>query len=275
VDDIEVVTDLEESLPPTLADSHQLRQVFLNIVINAHQAMTAHRSSGCLTMKTRLLGEEIVVEIEDDGPGIDPAILGKIFDPFFTTKDVGQGTGLGLSICYGIVKEHGGRIAASNSPGGGALFVVTLPIRRPKELPAARRAPAAQPSAEPAPRARILVVDDEESIGEILSETLQHAGHTVDVAVNGLEALALIEAGSYDLIISDLKMPGMGGEDLYDRIAEQDPALARRMVFSTGDTVSQESEDFLERSGARCVQKPFDLEDVRRLVDELLTAPVA
>ncbi len=276
VDDIEVVCDLEEDLPVSLADAHQLRQVFLNIVINAHQAMSAYRGRGVLTLRTRRHGSDIVVEIQDDGPGIDPGNLGKIFDPFFTTKDVGQGTGLGLSICYGIIREHGGRITAENAAAeGGAIFRVTLPVRAPERVAGGiSRGPAASARSSAA-ASRILVVDDEPSISDILSQALEADGHAVDIASNGTEALEKIGRNRYDLILSDLKMPGVSGQELYERIRRIDPDLSSRIVFSTGDTVSTMTREFLKATGAHCIQKPFDLREIRRLVERLLAASVS
>ncbi|HXI03989.1 MAG TPA: PAS domain S-box protein, partial [Candidatus Saccharimonadales bacterium] len=274
VDNIDVVADLDEDLPVTLADAHQLRQVFLNVIINAHQAMTARGGRGRLTLRTRRKGHEISIEISDNGPGIGESVLGKIFDPFFTTKEVGQGTGLGLSICYGIVNEHGGRITADNLPEGGARFILTFPVRAPGPVPV----PAASPrpaAARHGAGARILVVDDERSVRDVLTQGLEAAGHRVDAASNGTEALAVIEKCDYDLIISDLKMPGMSGQSLFDSVCRRKPAMARRFVFSTGDTVSSATMDFLDRTGARCVPKPFDLREVRRVVEEFLAVPAA
>lgn len=273
VDDIEVVTDLDEELPVTLADAHQLRQVLLNVIINAHQAMAERGDGGRLVLRSRCHDGEIRVEVQDNGPGIDAGNMGKIFDPFFTTKEIGRGTGLGLSICYGIIREHGGRISAANVPGGGALFLISLPVRAPaapgprQELP---RSPAAA-----APPSRILVVDDEESIVDVLAEVLSMAGHRVDVARNGVEALEMMGGVSFDLVISDLKMPGMGGQELFDRVRERYPEMAGRMIFSTGDTVSRQTNEFLKRAGARCLQKPFEISEIKRVVEEILSAPVS
>ncbi len=275
VDNIKVTTELEPDLPRTMADFHQLQQVFLNIIINAHQAMAGQGRPGCLALRSRRRGGEIVVEIEDTGPGIPAEHLGRIFDPFFTTKEVGQGTGLGLSICYGIIEEHKGRIAVRNSPSGGAVFTVELPVAGPgtPEAPA----PSAVAEAAPArgPRRNILVVDDELAIIDILYQALRADGHRVDTALNGAVALRKIEKESYDIIISDLKMPGMSGQELFERVRGLDHDLSRRIIFSTGDIVSSETREFLERSGNSYLQKPFDLEAIRRIVHSVLvtTAP--
>jgi two-component system NtrC family sensor kinase len=272
VDNVRIVKDLDPELPRTMADFHQLRQVFLNIVVNAHQAIVAQRESGTLTIRTRRAGNEIEIEFEDDGPGIPPKLLSRIFDPFFSTKDVGQGAGLGLSICYGIVQEHRGRISARNAPGGGAILTIRLPIREPEARPVRSPAEDLDHLPEKAPPSNILVVDDELVIIDVLYQALRMDGHRVDTAINGATALRKMQAERYDLIISDLKMPGMSGQELYERISGEDPELARRIVFSTGDVVSSETRNFLERTGARYVQKPFEIDSIRSLVHDILTA---
>jgi len=271
VDNIGVDLDLDADLPKTMADFHQLQQVFLNIIINAHQAMAAAGRPGSLTLRTRNRDEEIVVEIQDNGPGIPVENLGKIFDPFFTTKEVGQGTGLGLSICYGIIQEHRGRITARNAPGGGAIFQVSLPVIGPDSTEPSLCIPSGL-DGEPAGRGRrnILVVDDELAIIDILYQVLRLDGHRVDTALNGTVALRKIEKEQYDVIISDLRMPGMGGRELYEKVREMNLDLSRRMIFSTGDVVNVETREFLEKSGNSYLQKPFDMDAIRRLVRSVL-----
>jgi two-component system NtrC family sensor kinase len=289
VDDIDVEADLDPSLPRILGDAHQLRQVFLNIILNAHQAMAGREGGGRLAVASRRRAGAVVVEIEDSGPGIPAEHLSRIFDPFFTTKEVGQGTGLGLSICYGIVEEHRGRISARDVPGGGARFTVELPIGRDHaaagepEAGASREGPGRAPAAPAAggpqlPAAerrasrggRILVVDDEPTILEVLDMALSADGHAVDAVLSASEALRRTRETSYDLIITDLKMPGMDGEAFYERVRESDPSLAGRIVFSTGDTVGGDTRVFLEKTGNRYWQKPFDLETVKAAVREAL-----
>ncbi|MGH9866915.1 MAG: ATP-binding protein [Candidatus Polarisedimenticolia bacterium] len=271
VDNIVVETDFDADLPKTMGDFHQLQQVFLNIIINAHQAMSTTGKAGALTLRTRRQDDEIVVDFEDNGPGIPAENLGKIFDPFFTTKEVGQGTGLGLSICYGIIQEHHGRISARNGRSGGAVFTVALPILESEET---HEAPLPEPEAAdpgaPRDRRNILVVDDELAIIDILYQVLRMDGHRVDTALNGIVALRKIEKERYDVIISDLKMPGMGGRELYERVKAMDLDLARRMIFSTGDVVNTDTRDFLEKSGNSYLQKPFDTDAIRRIVRSVM-----
>src|SRR5262249_7422889 len=206
----------------------------------------------------------------------------RIFDPFFTTKEVGQGTGLGLSICYGIIQEHKGRISARNASsagsqgggrwggGGGAIFTVELPISDP-ESTGEKRPVAPQTAIDAAaPSRSILVVDDETAIIDILYQVLRSDGHRVDTALNGTVAMRKIEKEPYDLIISDLKMPGMSGQELYEKVRELNRDLARRIIFSTGDVVSAETREFLEKSGNSYLQKPFELETIRKIVQSVL-----
>jgi signal transduction histidine kinase/ActR/RegA family two-component response regulator len=272
VESIRVVTDLDPDLPKTMADFHQLQRVFLNIIINAHQAMASQGRGGDLMIRTRCRDNMIVVEIEDTGPGIPPEHVGRLFDPFFTTKEVGEGTGLGLSICYGIVEEHNGKLLARNSPRGGAIFTVKLPVIEQEAEQIEDSSETARPEAQRIPRKNILVIDDETAIVEILYQLLKSDGHRVDTAMNGATAWRKIRKEQYDLIISDLKMPGMSGEELYAKIREWDQPLSSRIIFATGDTLSSETHQFLEDSGNTYLQKPFDLETVLSTVNAVLTA---
>jgi signal transduction histidine kinase/CheY-like chemotaxis protein len=269
LDNVEVVTELGAGLPQTMADFHQLQQAFLNIIVNAHQAMEGAKHRGRLVLRSRAEGERIFVDIEDNGPGIPAGLRERIFDPFFTTKEVGAGTGLGLSICYGILQEHGGRIGVESEVGQGTRFVLELPIvREAAEADAAT--PAAPAAATPPERGlRILVVDDEPSVVEILYRILGEEGHQIESAPSGGAALTRIVKQKFDLIISDIKMPGMHGTELYARVREVDPLLASRMLFITGDMVSAETRHFLERTGNSYIEKPFVLEEVRRRVGHL------
>jgi len=276
VDNISVVKDLPSDLPRTMADFHQLQQVFLNLIINAHQAMAGAGRPGLLTVSSRRSGNGIVVEIGDDGPGVAPEYLDRIFDPFFTTKEIGQGTGLGLSICYGIIAEHNGRISARNAAGGGAVFTVELPIRSPEALREETNVPQeGAKTASALRRGSVLVVDDETTIIEILSLALSTDGHQVETALNGVAALRKMQEGRFDLVISDLKMPVMGGRELYEKVREIDPALARRFIFTTGDVIGGDAHAFLDSTGNAYLHKPFDLETILNLVRSCLEAAVS
>ncbi len=267
---IEVSLDLAPDLPQTLVDPDQIQQVLLNLIINAEQAVK-DRERGRIDIRTRVREGSIVLTVQDNGPGIAPEVLRRIFDPFFTTKQAGEGTGLGLTISYGIVDDHGGRIHAESPPGKGAVFTVELPI-----VAGTAQRTEGEPSPEEAtpaagPRRRILVVDDEENIRKLLSGILSMDGHAVDTAKNGVQALERLSGARYDLLITDIKMPEMDGQALYQRLREVDADLARRTVFITGDTVSPETRVFLQNVQNPCLSKPFRLRDIREAVERALS----
>lgn len=274
VRNIETELALDPGLPQTLADANQLQQVFLNIIINAEQAMRTSSgglSEGTLRISTRALGPMILIAFEDSGPGMSPETVRRIFDPFFTTKDAGEGTGLGLTISYNIIEEHGGRIWAESEAGRGTTFYIELPALA-GAAPAPKRAPDAEHSAAPAAeRRRILVVDDEESIQKLLTGVLEMDGHDVRLADNGRQALDLIASEPFDVVISDLRMPVMGGPDLYKHLRDSGSPLAQRLVFITGDTVAPDTRRFLQTVDNAVLSKPFRLRDVRESVRLALT----
>jgi len=275
VDDITVELDLEPDLPKTMADFHQLQQVFVNIMVNAHQAMVERGRGGRLRIRSRAVDGFLRIEIRDSGPGISEENLSKIFDPFFTTKEIGQGTGLGLSICYGIIQEHHGRIQVRNAAEGGAVFTIEIPVTGAADGTPAIDLPAVGERVVVTASVRnILVVDDEATIIDILYQVLRSDGHRVDTALNGKAALKKLEKEHYDLIISDLKMPGMSGIELYEKIRSFDEPLAQKIIFATGDVVSDETKTFLERSGNFYLQKPFELDAIRSAVMAALDSGV-
>jgi len=273
VNNIRLVTDLSCEPLEVLADVNQLQQVFLNLINNAQDAIADAKGSGHLTVTTRRVGAVVRVEFADDGPGIQPENMGRLFSPFFTTKGVGKGTGLGLSICYGIVRQHRGRIWAESEAGAGATFIIELPAS-PRETEA--RAEMATPLLqEVLVTGRLLVVDDEEEVAELLYRLLSDDGHDVEAAFSGEAALAKIleeeaKGNGYDLIVTDIKMPGIDGPHLYHEVRARYPGLADRMIFFTGDTINLETQAFLERTGNRHVAKPFVVEELRGVLAEML-----
>ena len=272
VTNITVLDALASGLPQIFADPHQLQQVLLNLVMNAEQAMLAAHGRGTLVVRTwfEVGRESIVLEINDDGPGVPPDVQGRIFDPFFTTKEVGKGTGLGLTVAYAIVQEHGGRIRVESSPGRGASFFVELPVTGGTFRTAPSPPPTAAELKALAGR-RVLVVEDEAALAAAVSDALTDAGFVVDRAGDGEEALARVDEHPYDLVICDLKMPRVDGMAFYRAIAATAPALAARLIFVTGDVVGTDAERFLEESGCRWLAKPFRLGDLLRAARDVLS----
>jgi len=248
---------LEPDLPEVRVDGNQMQQVFVNLINNAAQAIQASgREGGIWIDATRWL-DGVAVIIEDDGPGVPEPLAEKIFEPFFTTKPEGQGTGLGLSICQGIVREHGGRITLCKRAGRGAAFRVDLPgASTPGHVPQ---------EATPADTGSlgILVVDDEPHILHYMRATLEAWGHRVAVAADGQEGLLRARTEPYDVIITDVRMPHFGGRELYEALHRERPALAAKVIFSTGDTVRGDTLEFLESLDRPYLHKPFSLAQLR------------
>lgn len=275
---IEYVTFLAPDLPSVLADPHQLQQVFINLLNNACQAIHEISEEGKIIITTSVgpsqyLGAAaedptIRITIQDNGPGIPQEQISRIFDPFFTTKPAGQGTGLGLSVCHGIVSEHGGYIWAQSQEGQGATFFIELPIQQEEPTPPPEDAPAEE---EAAPAALdVLIIDDELALRQVLARTLTREGYSVKTADNGVDGLCELERREYDLILCDLRMPGLSGPAFYQKVQEKWPHLTRRILFITGDTVSRDTNAFLEETGAACLTKPFEVSNLLHAINEQL-----
>jgi two-component system NtrC family sensor kinase len=273
VTNITVIDALAAGLPQVFADGHQVQQVLLNLVINAEQAMLSANGRGILVVRTWHDAEQesVILEINDDGPGIPDEVQSKIFDPFFTTKEVGKGTGLGLTVAYAIVQEHGGRIRLESHPNGGASFYVELPVTGASfsQTPASRS--RLQEPVEALVGSTILVVEDEVALAGAVIEALRDVGYLVEHASDGEEALVKVRQQAFDLLICDLKMPRMDGMAFYRTLSAVVPGLARRVIFVTGDVAGTDAERFLEESGCRWLAKPFRLGDLLRAVREGLT----
>jgi two-component system NtrC family sensor kinase len=269
-DGITVDTDLDATLPRTMIDFHQMEQVFLHLLHNAHQALLARAEGRRLVVRTRCEDGTIRAEVIDNGPGIEADVLPRIFDPFFTTKRPQEGIGLGLSVAFGIVRDHGGALHVSSSPGLGARFIVELPVRggpepgEEGEAPAARTLPVIAPRESP----RVLVVDDEPAILDLFIDILERFPIRVDTAANGSEAMRKMLHGSYDLVISDMIMPEMDGPTLYRELGRRRPEVLKRLVFTTGDCIGAASSEFLERVRRPVITKPIDIRRVVEVVRE-------
>jgi two-component system NtrC family sensor kinase len=285
VSGVKVEKDFDPDLPKTAADPYQMQQVCVNIINNAQQAMHEANGGGTLTVRTApvlrpggdarnsslnlqeipdsTLEGWIRIEFSDDGPGIPPELLARIFDPFFTTKSAGKGTGLGLSVCHGIMRDHDGHIWAESAPGHGALFVLELPVRSARKSESRRAGSDRLPELPPG---EVLVVDDEENTLHLMSELLAQHDQHVETACDGEEVKAKIASGHYDLILSDVRMPGFGGDTLYAYLKERRPELVNRLIFITGDTASAQTRAFLRQAGRPVVEKPFEVAELLRVM---------
>lgn len=277
---IRLVLEKEPGLLPVEGDFGQLQQVLLNLLQNAQQAIEQSGKGGLIGVRTGSAGEgRVRLEVWDDGPGVPGAIQARIFDPFFTTKPPGVGTGLGLAIVLGFVRQHGGTVNLLSAPRGGTRFLVELPAlqagARPPEPPEVirfaprTRSPAAT-LAGGARAARVLVVEDEPTVGGLIADVLRDEGMRVDVLRDGHAALARAEYETYDLVICDLRMPGMDGKKFFHSLGQRHNPLQEHVLFVTGDAVAPGTQEFLERHGLPYVAKPFRVEELSRAVREML-----
>jgi PAS domain S-box-containing protein len=257
---IHIDTRLASNLPPVFADPHQIQQVLLNVINNAQDAVLAGPNPPKIVVSTEILNSTVCIQVEDTGSGISKSDLRKVFDPFFTTKPLGKGAGLGLSISYGIIREHGGDIRIQSRPREGTQVCIELPVDA-----AAASAPAEASGGvyDAGPR-RFLVVDDEPEIMAIVKTVLLRNGSVVDGAATIHEALALTRKNVYDFIITDIKMPGGSGIDLYRQLCATNPSYRHRVIFLTGDTSNPGTMQFLEEEGLLYFSKPVDFEALGR-----------
>jgi len=277
MDNIVIDLDLDEQIQSTMLDENQIHQVFLNLLNNARDAVLEKGNGGTIKISSRYQSGKISVKFEDSGIGMTQETANRIFDPFFTTKGVGRGTGLGLSISYGIVNEHGGNIYASSSPGAGTTFVVELPVvdraipEDRAEVKPSAVSTASERVKELAKGRRALVVDDEAIVLDLLCYTLTNAGFVVDKSVSGEQALEQLKVNSYDLIISDLKMPGLGGIGFYNEAASIRPESLKNIIFISGDNCNTETREFLNKAGSHALKKPFTVDQLNDAVATLIT----
>ncbi|QXD15691.1 response regulator [Rhodocaloribacter litoris] len=256
-----IAIDLEldlDPVPPIMGLAAELRDVFVNLILNAVQAMP---QGGHITIRTRHEPERgVVVHLADTGTGIPERIQARIFEPLFTTKGQ-RGTGMGLAVCYGIVQEHDGSIEVQSRLGQGTVFILTFPPAHMKVLP--------PPSGEPPPpqrRARILIVDDEPGVRTVLAKLLALKGHEARVAGSGSEALALAEREPFDLVITDQGMPEMNGRQLARALRRRFPDLP--VLLLTGDTDAGEADESVSAVHA----KPFRIDQLNSLIQALLAS---
>jgi signal transduction histidine kinase len=264
VNNVAVVTSFVDKLPWTMVDGYQFQQVLVNLLNNASQAMAQQQGKRQIMVTTTHDDAKIYVTITDTGSGIAAEHLGRIFDPFYTTKE--KGTGLGLSLSYGLIKEHGGEITVTSTPNEGATFTIALPILD-DAFP--DTAPYSAPHKTSLLAKKILIVDDEQNLAQMLSTILQSLGHQAEAATSGWEALKKIDTQDYDAIICDLKMPEIDGRQIYHYMQTSHPAFVKRLILSSGDTISEENQKFLQETGCLFLPKPFLLDELKRIISQV------
>jgi signal transduction histidine kinase/ActR/RegA family two-component response regulator len=262
---ISVSSSMSPDLPLVWVDPDQLTQVFTNLIVNAEIALREKSGGRELKISSgyRRMSNEVVVKIKDNGPGIAKDVVGRIFEPFFTTKEVGEGTGIGLAICRRILSTHGGGIKHEKTPGGGATFVLRLPVD--SEL-TETQPETSKPKARPGDPLKILVVDDEPDVVELISDILTLNGHSIETAKSGRVALSVLERRRFDVILSDIRMPDVDGPEFFAALTDAGSDMVARIAFITGDTLSKDVESFLASCGRPYIEKPITPNDVRELV---------
>jgi PAS domain S-box-containing protein len=267
---IEVTRKLAGELPVVLADGDQLVQVFTNLILNAEQAMHDVDTERRLRVISsyRKTSDQVVVKFKDSGPGIPEEIRSRIFEPLYTTKETGSGTGLGLALCHRIVEAHGGTIELEPDTGKGAAFAIRFNCERNRDL----EAPAVIENGADQDQLRVLVVDDEVEVAQIFTDILELDGHKVEMVSSAHAALQKIERRDYDVILSDVRMPGMDGPAFFAALREAKPEQIAGLGFMTGDTLSKRVSDFLSSAGRPYLEKPITPNDIRDLIARLMRA---
>ncbi len=263
---VRIETELSPEVPRTQGDSDQLTQLAINLILNAEQAISSSGRGDRIMLTTSVNGGCVELVVEDNGPGVSLEARKLVFEPFFTTKGVGGGTGLGLSMCHQIAAAHGGTIRLEDAAGGGARFVVALP-----SCNAVRPGDGApeQPLAQADAPVRVLVIDDETDVAELNAEVLNRAGYdTIAVASVG-EALDLLRARTFDIVLSDLNMPDQDGRALFQDIQTTYPHLVQGVGFITGDTLGRASQAFLAEAGRPYLEKPVSPKELRQFVEQI------
>ncbi len=264
---IEVALALEPDLPSISADADQIHQVFMNLLVNAQQALQDWSPPRRIQIASRLDpgGNAIRVVVADNGPGIPEALRARVFEPYFTTKPLGVGIGVGLSVSLGIIEAHGGTLTLEHPLEGGTAFTIVLPVE-----PAAEPVAVTPPLPVVAAAGRVLVVDDEAEMRDMLREILEGDGHRIATAGSGREALERMSSETYDVILTDLRMPDLDGQALFREIAERWPEHAAGVVFITGDTLAPALRELAGENGLPVIEKPFLPSEVRRVIAEVM-----
>ena len=259
---------VQEHLPSLIGDATQIGQILSNLLINAQHALASIEGVKVIEFSATHQSAFVEFVVQDNGPGIPPDAHSKIFEPFFTTKVDGKGTGIGLSIARSLAEAHGGSLSAESVPSG-AKMVLRLPV------------PATQPVARTTERtvistkqeelsARVLIVDDEADVAELIADYLMLAGCEIDIVTDGEEALSKLDEHPFDAVLTDFRMPGLDGPAFYERVRTLMPGFERRVGFVTGDLMNPNVQQFIETNQCCFTEKPFNYESLLNLVQTLI-----
>ncbi len=262
------LTKVYGSVPRVVANESRLGQVLLNLIVNAVQAIPeGNYEANEIRVTTSTHKDQVMIAVRDSGAGMPPDVKKRVFTPFFTTKPIGVGTGLGLAISHRIVTAMGGTITFDSELGKGTEFRILLPIAGPGVKPVTQQMPTFALATR---RGRVLVIDDEETLGQAIRRYLAQ-DHDVDAVTSARVALDILVGGArYDVILCDLMMPQITGMELHASVAKLDTAQASRMVFVTGGAFTESARSFFETTNNPRIEKPFDLKTLRHLVNELI-----
>ncbi|MBC8280697.1 MAG: GAF domain-containing protein [Chloroflexi bacterium] len=266
INNISASTNIILDFPDITIDEQLMTQVIVNILTNAEQACVAAHGRGHISISVRESNDAVHISISDDGPGIPSENQLKIFDPFFTTKEVGVGTGLGLSVSYGIITQLGGRLWVESDGATGSTFCIEIPqpaSRQALESPEHSGSDIDLDSELSLPL-RVLVVDDEPDLRNIITRVLERSSHVVDQAKDGDEAWVKLQISNYDCILLDLRMPGTAGEELFNRLTGFNPEIAAKVIFVTGDLANDKTCEFLQPLANQVLEKPISIHDLQQ-----------
>ena len=258
---IQIITELEPFSPQILASPSQIQQALINLIQNAERAIPVSREKGWIKISASRKGKKVKIVVSDNGSGISPEQQQLIFDPFFSTQPVGQGTGLGLTKAEAIIKEHGGELTLVESSALGTSFSIELPLVLNADTYLATYASnlGGVSTAPPQSLGTVLVVDDESDILLSIMDYLKMQHIETMVALNAESALELLQKLHFDVVLSDLRMPGVDGMQLYHRAIEINPHYKKRFIFMSGDLMRDTNRSFINASGCICLEKPFSL----------------
>jgi len=266
---VRVALAMADDLPAVVGDPQEVQQIVLNAIVNARQAIEGTGRPGQVLIATQRTDHHVVVTVEDTGPGVPLAILDRVFEPFFTTRGE-HGTGLGLAISFGLVRAMGGRIWIQNIEGGGARLAFELPIDTTHA-----GAGAGTEVRAPARRLAVLVVDDEDNVRRGMVLLARRLGHTVESIGRFAEAARRLgdpAATSYDVLLVDVHLDeGRSGIELFDQLSVAGEGRERRIVFTSGDSISTLTRDRLQRTDQPVLRKPFGLQELSEMLDRVAT----